>query len=140
MATKSGAEPAAEPSFEDRLDELNALITALEGGELGLEQSIATYEKGRRLHQELLGRLDAFERRIEVLTKSADGSDRVVAAPEFDPDRAADAADSAAAQSGAGGSPSRAAAEKPSPKTAGESSSPSKSAKKKPGYDDDVPF
>ncbi len=139
MATKSGAEPAAEPSFEDRLDELNALITALEGGELGLEQSIATYEKGRRLHQELLGRLDAFERRIEVLTKSADGSDRVVAAPEFDPDRMTDAADSATSPASGAGAAVR-PAEKTPPKTAGESSSPSKSAKKKPGYDDDVPF
>lgn len=140
MATKPGAEPAAEPSFEDRLDELNSLITALEGGELGLEQSIATYEKGRRLHQELLRRLDAFERRIEVLTKTADGGDRAVAAPEFDPDRATDVADSAAAPAGAAGSSPRAAAEKPSTKAVAEPSTAPKPAKKKPAYDDDVPF
>jgi exodeoxyribonuclease VII small subunit len=127
MAPKPAPEPAREPSFEDRLAELNTLLTALEGGELGLEESIAAYEKGRRLHRELLGRLDAFERRIEVLTKGADGADRAIDAPELDPDRAE-----------AAPSPS-AASEKPAAKAADAAPAP-KSAKKKPAYDDDVPF
>jgi exodeoxyribonuclease VII small subunit len=118
MATQPTPEPRKEPTFEERLDELNALITSLEGGELGLEASIATFEKGRRLHQELLDRLSAFERRIEILTKGADGADRVVPAPEFDPDRAPAAA--------------------PSPPPSSPASP--RAAKKKPTYDDEVPF
>ena len=118
MATKANSDPVPEPTFETRLDELNALITALEGGDLGLEESIATFEKGRKLHRELLDRLAAFERRIEVLTKGPDGADRATAAPEFDPDRAPPAA----------------------PPPAPPKSEAPRAAKKKPAYDDEVPF
>lgn len=92
MATPAASEPAREPSFEERLEELNGLISALEGGALGLEQSIAVFEKGRRLHRELLDRLAAFERRIETLTRGPDGADRAEPAPDFDPERAPPAA------------------------------------------------
>jgi exodeoxyribonuclease VII small subunit len=133
MATQPNG--PAEPSFEARLEELNDLISALEGGELGLEAAIATYEKGRKLHRDLVGRLEAFERRIETLTKGADGEERAVPAPEFDPDRGA--ADDAGDRKGrAGGGASGTAAPPPTPAPA----PPAKPKPKPKDYADDVPF
>ena len=43
-----------KPAFETKLDELNALIKSLEKGDLGLEEAIATFERGRTLHQALV--------------------------------------------------------------------------------------
>ena len=80
-----------KPSFETKLDELNALIKLLEKGDLGLEEAIATFERGRTLHQTLVAQLSEFERRIEILTRGLDGQDRVQPAPGIDPERARDA-------------------------------------------------
>jgi exodeoxyribonuclease VII small subunit len=74
-----------KPTFEKRLDELNGLIKQLEKGNLGLEDAIQTFERGRKLHGELVTQLAEFERRIEILTRDLDGQDRVEAAPDFDP-------------------------------------------------------
>jgi exodeoxyribonuclease VII small subunit len=71
--------------FEKRLEELNGLIKQLEKGNLGLEDAIATFERGRKLHGELVAQLAEFERRIEMLTRDLDGQDRIEAAPGFDP-------------------------------------------------------
>src|SRR5262245_44396455 len=80
-----------KPSFEAKLDELNALIKSLEKGDLGLEEAIATFERGRTLHQALVTQLSEFERRIEVLTRGLDGQDRVQPADGLDPGRRRDA-------------------------------------------------
>ncbi len=76
--------PATESTFEAKLEELNGLIASLEGGRLGLEDAIATFERGKKLHQELLTRLSDFERRIDVLTRTPDGGDRVEPAGHLD--------------------------------------------------------
>lgn len=80
-----------KPSFETKLDELNTLIKSLEKGDLGLEDAIATFERGRSLHQALVTQLSEFERRIEILTRGLDGQDRVQPATGLDPERARDA-------------------------------------------------
>lgn len=80
-----------KPPFETKLDELNALIKSLEKGDLGLEEAIATFERGRTLHQALVAQLSEFERRIEILTRGLDGQDRVQPAQGLDPERARDA-------------------------------------------------
>jgi exodeoxyribonuclease VII small subunit len=85
-------DPAKRPSFETRLDELNGLIKQLEKGDLGLEESIATFERGRALHQELVTQLTDFERRIEVLTRGLDGQDRAAPAADLDPEMRLDPA------------------------------------------------
>jgi exodeoxyribonuclease VII small subunit len=76
-----------KPSFEAKLEELNGLIKHLEKGDLGLEEAIATFERGRNLHKDLVGQLSEFERKIEVLTRGLDGQDRAVAADGLDPER-----------------------------------------------------
>ena len=85
------ADTPKKPTFESRPDELNALIKSLEKGDLGLEDAIATFERGRILHQDLLTQLTDFERRIEVLTRGFDGQDRTQPADGLDPGRRRDA-------------------------------------------------
>ncbi len=85
MADPTPNEPSPQPTFESKLEELNGLIASLEGGRLGLEEAIATFERGKKLHQDLLGRLAEFERRIDVLTRNPDGSDRIEPAAHLDP-------------------------------------------------------
>jgi exodeoxyribonuclease VII small subunit len=75
------------PPFEKRLEELNALIKQLEKGDLGLEEAILTFERGKTLHAELVKQLGGFERKIEMLTRELDGQDQTKPAPNLDPDR-----------------------------------------------------
>jgi exodeoxyribonuclease VII small subunit len=79
-------EPATPVPFERKLEELNGLIKQLEKGDLGLEDAIRTFERGKALHGELMAQLGDFERRIEVLTRDLDGQDRAAAAPDLEPD------------------------------------------------------
>jgi exodeoxyribonuclease VII small subunit len=80
-----------QPPFEKKLEELNGLIKQLEKGDLALEDAIQTFERGKKLHGELVEKLTEFERRIEVLTRGLDGQDRTERAPDLDPDGRHDA-------------------------------------------------
>ena len=60
-------------SFEDALRELETILAEIEGGELGLEDSLAKYELGTFLIQHCRGVLGAAEKQIELLRKSPDG-------------------------------------------------------------------
>ena len=69
-----GKKPQAPPkSFEDALAELEQILGNIEGGEVGLEESLAKYERGTFLIQHCRGVLNVAEKQIDVLTKSADG-------------------------------------------------------------------
>jgi len=63
----------APKSFEDALAELEQILAAIEGGELGLEESLVKYERGNFLIQHCRGVLNTAEKQIELLSKSADG-------------------------------------------------------------------
>lgn len=65
---------AKKLTFEDALDELEAIASKLESGELTLEQSIQYYERGVQLAQFCRQKLEEAERKIEVLQKQPDGS------------------------------------------------------------------
>jgi exodeoxyribonuclease VII small subunit len=73
--------------FEAALAELDMVVKQLEQGDLSLEQSLALYERGVELSRFCHARLEAAERRIEILTErgelkaapaslTPDGSDR----------------------------------------------------------------
>ena len=66
------------------LDRLEAIVKQLEQGELPLEQTIGLFEEATKLNKELGARLEAVERRIEILTSAADGSTK---AEPFEPDQ-----------------------------------------------------
>ena len=55
--------------FESALAELESLVKDLEQGNLALEQSLRLFERGVELSRYCHTRLDAAERRIEVLTE-----------------------------------------------------------------------
>ena len=58
---------AEEVAFEEALAELESLVERLEEGELSLEESIKTYERGVSLGRSALKALDAAEQRVQVL-------------------------------------------------------------------------
>lgn len=61
----------AEPSFEQAMDRLEAILDRVESGEAGLEQSIAECEKGAKLIARCRTILDASEKRIGELNLEA---------------------------------------------------------------------
>ncbi len=74
MAAKAEGREAGEPRFEEALAELEGVVRRLEQGELPLEDSLAAFERGMALVKQLSTRLEAIERRVEVLLKQDDGS------------------------------------------------------------------
>lgn len=53
--------------FENALEELEALVTAMEQGELSLEESLAAFEKGIKLTRECQTALKQAEQKVQVL-------------------------------------------------------------------------
>ncbi|MBX3283217.1 MAG: exodeoxyribonuclease VII small subunit [Acidobacteria bacterium] len=72
-----------ELSFEDSLSALEKIVAKLESGEMKLDESLALFEKGIALSRACRERLDSAERRIEILSRSADGE---LHTKELDPD------------------------------------------------------
>lgn len=66
-------------SFEEALGQLEDLVRRLEQGQIGLEDAIASYEKGAALKLHCARKLRAAEERIEKITLNSDG--RPVASP-----------------------------------------------------------
>jgi exodeoxyribonuclease VII small subunit len=57
-----------EIPFEEALRDLEGIVERLESGSLGLEQSLRDYEQGVKRLRQCHERLQAFERRVEILT------------------------------------------------------------------------
>jgi exodeoxyribonuclease VII small subunit len=55
--------------FEKSMQELEKLVTALEQGDLSLEQSLEAFEKGVKLTRECQDRLAAAEQKVQLLTE-----------------------------------------------------------------------
>jgi exodeoxyribonuclease VII small subunit len=65
-----------EPSFEEALKALEAIVGKLESGETKLEESIRLFEEGMRLSGVCQKRLDEADRKIEVLLRTPGGVTR----------------------------------------------------------------
>ena len=59
-------------NFEDSIGELETLVTSLENGELSLEESLNTFEKGIRLTKTCQQQLTKAEQKIALLTGSGE--------------------------------------------------------------------
>jgi exodeoxyribonuclease VII small subunit len=60
--------PADAPvTFESTIAELGEIVEQLERGDLPLEQSLTLFERGIRLSKDAQTRLDAAEKRVEML-------------------------------------------------------------------------
>ena len=79
MAKKNQIPPK---NFEDALQELERILTEIEGGEVGLEESLAKYERGTFLIQHCRSVLNGAEKQIELLSKSVDGALQSAPLPE----------------------------------------------------------
>jgi exodeoxyribonuclease VII small subunit len=60
--------------FEDCLTRLEQIVTALEAGNLPLEESLKVFEEGVTLARQCSRYLDDAERRIEILAKDGTGA------------------------------------------------------------------
>ncbi|GBQ10513.1 exodeoxyribonuclease VII small subunit [Acetobacter malorum] len=61
-------------SFEDALSELEKIVRGLEGGQLKLEEAIASYERGAALRQHCETKLSEAEARVQAIVQRSDGS------------------------------------------------------------------
>lgn len=85
------AKPAPErPTFESALEQLTEIVSALEGGDLPLEEAITRYENGVRLLRYCREQLSAAEERVRIVDEElsasgVDGLDEVQEADEYAP-------------------------------------------------------
>jgi exodeoxyribonuclease VII small subunit len=64
----------AEPSFEQAIQRLETIVADMENAELPLDDILQKYEEGTRLVRFCTQKLEEAEKKIELLTKKADGS------------------------------------------------------------------
>jgi exodeoxyribonuclease VII small subunit len=67
--------------FEQHLQEVELAVKSLEGGKLGLEESIDKYEQGIKALRECYGILEKAEKKIQMLVREKDGT---LAARDFE--------------------------------------------------------
>jgi exodeoxyribonuclease VII small subunit len=60
--------------FEKALEDLEKIVEAMESGELTLDQALKKYEEGVALVRACQTKLTDAEKKIEVLTRTLDGS------------------------------------------------------------------
>ncbi len=65
--------PLKNLKFEDALERLDAIVRAMESGEIGIEESIARYEEAMALKAHCQRILDAAELRIRKIQVDAAG-------------------------------------------------------------------
>ena len=72
VAGVGAAAAVPELGFEGALSRLEGLVERLEQGDLELEEALAAFEEGVALSRLCAERLEAAERRIEVLVREGD--------------------------------------------------------------------
>jgi exodeoxyribonuclease VII small subunit len=80
-STSAKTAPAAD--FEHSLDELEQLVSKMEGGELSLDESLASFERGIGLYRQCQQSLEKAELRVRLLLDP----DAPENAEPFDPER-----------------------------------------------------
>lgn len=76
MSQQSSSE--SDPSFEESLEQLQAIVRQLEDGTLGLDESMTQFEHGVKLLRKCYAVLDRTEQRIEQLTRLDDDGNPVL--------------------------------------------------------------
>lgn len=69
----AGRKKTAEPKFEKDLEQLEKIVEELEEGGLSLDVSLKKFEEGIKLAQRCEKALSDAEKKIDVLTKNAEG-------------------------------------------------------------------
>jgi exodeoxyribonuclease VII small subunit len=65
--TPKDAVPADPPTYEAAMAELEQIASAMEGGQMPLEQLLESYQRGARLLEFCRARLKAVEEQVKVL-------------------------------------------------------------------------
>ena len=73
-----------EPRFEEALVQIEEVIERIESGEMGLEESIASYERGMKLLSRCQNVLRTLEQKVSQLTVDAGGKLKVSVADEIE--------------------------------------------------------
>jgi len=60
-------DPAPAADFEHSLDELEQLVARMEGGELSLDESLSSFERGIGLYRHCQQALESAELRVRLL-------------------------------------------------------------------------
>ncbi|HEX6614243.1 MAG TPA: exodeoxyribonuclease VII small subunit [Rhodanobacteraceae bacterium] len=81
QAAEAAAEPSSIAQFEQSLDELEQLVAKMEGGELSLDESLRSFERGITLFRNCQNALEQAELRVKLLLDPED-PDSAEAFPE----------------------------------------------------------
>ena len=73
MATEKKADKQ-HSGFEKSLERLEAIVSEMEDGKLGLETMMKHFEEGMQLIKACSNKLNEVERRIEILVQKGDGA------------------------------------------------------------------
>ena len=74
MSETPEKQPISNMSFETALRELENIVTGLESGDIPLEMSIASYERGTELKKHCEAKLSEARLRVEKISLNPDGS------------------------------------------------------------------
>ncbi|MDX2079652.1 MAG: exodeoxyribonuclease VII small subunit [Terrimicrobiaceae bacterium] len=77
------AQKPANPTLESALERIHAIVSEMEEGNLPLETLITRYEEGVGLVKFCQERLEAAEKRIQIITSDAKGKSSL---EPFDPE------------------------------------------------------
>ena len=94
MPTKNQDAKKPETNFEEAIERLEKIVEQMESDQLPLEELLVRYEEGVKLVKVCSDKLQAAEKRIEIITRDATGKPKT--AP-FEPSAAAEAGDAAIA-------------------------------------------
>lgn len=79
--TKSKSKSQIPQSFEAALAEIEAIVAAMEAGQLPLEQSLSVYKRGAELLQFCQARLQEAQQQVKILEagtlKNFEGDDTI---------------------------------------------------------------
>lgn len=109
-----------EPSFEDAMERLESIVSAMEGERMPLEEMVQSYAEGARLLKQCRQRIEAARQRVELITADLEGTGKAVLSV-FDESSAEAAAEPA-----------------PKPRTGNARRTPAKPASDDDAGDDDI--
>jgi exodeoxyribonuclease VII small subunit len=72
-------------SFEDSMQELEAIVSAMEGGDMPLEEALTKFERGIQLTNHSQQKLKQAEQKVDILLKQ-NGKEELTPFTPADPD------------------------------------------------------
>ncbi len=66
--------PKTKVTFEQALDRLGEIVSQLEAGDVPLEDSLKSFEEGKKLIKQCLSLLDAAEKKVKQLEEMPEGN------------------------------------------------------------------